>query len=394
MNIVHNIRKLYLIRFSRWFLLAMPIVVPFYHSNQMSTQDIMTLQALFSISIVLLEVPTGYFGDVLGRKKSLIIGTAFTFAGYLTYCFAGQFLHFLGAATLLGIGVSFVSGSDSALLYDSLLQLKDEKNYAKYQGRTNAIGNFSEAGAGILGGIIASYYSLRHPFYVQTAISFLGIIAALTLVEPTRSQHFSNHKTWDNILRTIRFAFLENQQLRWFLLYAGSIAATSLTMAWFAQPYFEFAELPLLYFGVLWTALNLTVGIFAWSAHRIQRTFSSSTLFIGVFLLGTMGHLGAAFVGWSQLIAPLFGIAFIFLVNISRGIAQPLFQTYLNQQISSDMRATVLSLYSFLTRLLFASIAPFLGWIADVYSLPQALFLSGSIFLVCSGISLWWFRKG
>ncbi len=387
MNSIHNIYKLYIIRFSRWFLLAMPIVVPFYHSNGLQTQDIMTLQALFSLSIVILEVPTGYFGDVLGRKKSLIVGTFFTFMGYVGYCFAHEFLHFLGSALLLGVGVSFISGSDSALLYDTLLQLKKEKNYLQYEGRINAIGSFSEAIAGILGGVIASTYSLRHPFFAQTILSFFGIFAAFTLVEPTRSQKFKHQKTWDNIRQTLRFAFLENSTLRWFLLYAGILSASTLTMAWFAQPYFQFAEIPLVYFGILWTALNLTVGIVAWSAHHIQQKYSQTALFIIILILTIVGYFGIAFIGQSSLLN-IVGIAFIFILYINRGIAQPFFYTFINEQTGSEMRATILSLSSFLMRLTFASIAPFLGWIADVYSLPQAFFLAGIIFLVGGAVAL------
>ena len=78
----NNIFKIYLIQFARWFLVAMPIIIEFYKSNGLSIRDVMLLQAFYSIVIVALEIPSGYVGDVLGRRKSLIIGTCFVFLGF------------------------------------------------------------------------------------------------------------------------------------------------------------------------------------------------------------------------------------------------------------------------------------------------------------------------
>ena len=97
------------------------------------------------------------------------------------------------ASITLGIGTSFISGSDSALLYDTLLQLNRSKEYVKLEGRFYAIGNFAEAIAGVTGGLLAAQFTLLFPFYCQAVVSILGIIAAVTLIEPERTQTFSKH---------------------------------------------------------------------------------------------------------------------------------------------------------------------------------------------------------
>lgn len=48
-------------------------------------QQVFTIQAVFSIAIVLFEIPSGYAADVLGRKRSIIIGYFFVFLGATTY---------------------------------------------------------------------------------------------------------------------------------------------------------------------------------------------------------------------------------------------------------------------------------------------------------------------
>lgn len=68
-----NIWKLLVISGIELFLLIIPIMVPFYQSNGLTMKDVFLLQSIFSISIVLFEIPSGYFADVVGRKNSLVL---------------------------------------------------------------------------------------------------------------------------------------------------------------------------------------------------------------------------------------------------------------------------------------------------------------------------------
>ena len=74
---------------------------------------------------------------------------------------------------------------------------------------------------------------------------------------------------------------------------------------------------------------------------------------------------------------------------IVRGFATPILKGYINRQTFSEMRATVLSIRNFIIRLIFATMAPFIGWLNDSISLAFALqitaliiFVPGLIFLI------------
>lgn len=357
-------------------MLYMPIVVPFYESNGLSMKDIMILQAVYSIAIVILEVPSGYLADVIGRRKTLILGAVFGTFGFATYSFSFGFAGFLIAEIILGIGQSCISGADSAMLYDSLLEKGEEKKYTRFEGRITSLGNVAEAVAGIAGGVLAGI-TLRTPYFAQTFVALIALPAAITLVEPSRKVPLIKAGLME-IVRIARFALIIDRPLRRNILFSAITGTATLTMAWFAQPFFEYTNIDIAWFGILWTTLNLTVAITSYTAHRLERKLGQRRSIVLIALLLPLGYLAL-----SRFHLPG-GLIILYLFYLVRGYATPVLKDYINRITASPIRATVLSVRNFIIRLLFALTGPLLGWVKDIYSLPQALLLAGFIFLVIS----------
>ena len=374
-----NILALYLIKLSKWFSLVMPIIVLFYGKHGLGLQDVFILKSVYSVAAVALEIPSGYLADVWGRRKCLIYGCFLFFGGYLCYSFTSTFHAFLIAEILLGVGQTLVNGADSALLYDTTLHYKKEELYLRYEGRITMIGNFAEAIAGIFGGLLAAY-SLRFPFYIQAVIAFSGIPAALALKEFNIKNKIQNPVS--EIIRIIKYSLITNRPLCYNIMFSGIIGAATLTMAWLVQPLLMHLETPTSYYGVIWTVLNLTVGFAALYSDRVDRYFGLKKM--GILILSVIigGYVALAFN------LTYAGLAILFIFYIFRGFATPILKGYINQMTFSEMRATVLSIRNFIIRLMFAAIAPFIGWINDIYSLQIALLSSAVILFIPGAIFL------
>ena len=366
-----NLFALYLIKLSKWFSLVMPIIVLFYEEQGLGLHEVFVLKSVYSVAAVTLEIPSGYLADVWGRKRCLFWGSVLFFLGYLLYSFTGAFSAFLCAELLLGAGQTLVNGADSALLYDTAAHYKVEQHYLRYEGQLTMIGNFAEAIAGIFGGLLAAY-SLRFPFYGQAIVAFIGIPAALAIREYNHSRAVRNPA--GEMLRIIRYSLGENKVLRYNILFSGIIGAATLTMAWFVQPILMQLQTPTSYYGVIWTVLNLTVGIAALYSDRVEQALGMrrSNGLILVVIVGGYAALALLPLTYACL-------AILFLFYIVRGFATPILKGYINQMTFSEMRATVLSIRNFIIRLLFAAIAPFIGWLNDYYSLQVALLISALI---------------
>ena len=99
-----NIWKLFIIKGSLWFMVVMPVIVLFFQDNGLNLQDIMILTATYSFSVAVMEIPSGYAADILGRKKTLILGCLLAFFGFCLFSISYNFWWFLVAEVFLGLG--------------------------------------------------------------------------------------------------------------------------------------------------------------------------------------------------------------------------------------------------------------------------------------------------
>jgi MFS family permease len=323
----NNIGLLYLIKASKWFMLYMPVIFLFYQENGFKTTELFVLHAIYSIVIVILEVPSGYFADVWGRKLSLTIGSLMGVIGFAAYSLSYHLWGFILAEVMLGIGESFISGADSALLYDTLLQEKKEHRYIKIEGSLSAVGNICEALAGLFVSLIVFNY-LRTDFILQTILSLIAFIACLFLKEPV-IHSFKPKPGFRDIWNTIHETFRENKLLARLVILSSLAGYASLTMAWFAQPILVEIGIDKSNFGYAWVILNLTVAAGSFSSAGMDHAFKRNGTIIILSLILSFGFIVTAFNLTYMAILPL--LVFYFF----RGVAHPIYKNYINNLTGS-----------------------------------------------------------
>lgn len=376
-----NVAYLYVIHAGRWFLMIMPILFKFYQANRISMTEIFILQAVASLSSVLMEIPSGYFSDRLGRRKTLIIASVFSFAGFLIYSLSGSFALFLAAEICMGIGMSFVSGTDVALLYDSLIETGEVPRFKKLNVTYHSLGNFSEAGASIFGALLATV-SLRLPFYVETAIVGLTIPLTILLVETNAAKKEEHHFSAGDLFSILKHTVIEHKDLQILVFLAATLGSATLVATWFVQPFWKAVNLPLVWYGVLWAAFNLSIGLFSLLTNRLEKKLGPNAT---VFSLTVLAVAVFAVMAFFQ---ALWAVPFLILIYFIRGIQNPLFNDYINRFVTSDKRATVISIQSMLFRLEFVALSPLMGLLTDKISMKFALASAGLVYLAAFAVMI------
>ena len=374
-NLPKNTVQLYLIKIAKWFNLVMPIVVLFYQENGLSMSQIFILKSIYSIAMVATELPSGYLADVWGCRKTLLVGAIMGTIGILIYSISGVFSSFVVAEIILGVGFSFVSGADSAMLYDSLKAENRENEYIKHEGQITSSGNFAEALAGVAGGLLATI-SLRTPYYFQIVVAAIGIPAAYLLKEPQHALE-RTHLKMKEILSIVKLTY-QQPEMRSAIMISSFTGAATLTYAWFVQPYFQKAGVPVSVFGILWTLLNLTAGVFSMYAYRIEKLLGQRITLLLIVVFISLGFM------LTSIEISLAGIAILFGFYMIRGVATPVLKDQINQFTDSKVRATILSIRNFEIRIIFAIVGPVLGYLTDTFSLQTALMVTGIAYFVAA----------
>jgi MFS family permease len=377
-NIRTNLWKIYFYKFLGEFYLIIPILIPYYESNNLNSTQIFTIQAAYALSILILEIPSGYLADVIGRKKTMILGAIFLPIGLAVYALTHTFLSFILAEFIIAVANSMRSGCDSALIYDTLIQLNEESEYKKIEGRSFYYTRIGTALASILGGLFALVF-LRLPFYINIATSSLMLLFALSLIEPERKKLEAANPLKDT-LKICRFSFTY-PQLRLLILYAAMIMSTGVVGVWAYFLYYESIGISIGYFGILFAAFQLASGVGSRKAHDLEKMIGEKRSFLILLLIAPTFILLGVFK--SFLLIPLMLLnAFLW------GFAFPLLMDYLNRLIKSEVRATVLSVANMAGSLSFVILSPLFGKIVDSFSLSTAFILIGIYFFVYGIIAL------
>ena len=380
-SLASNLIKLYILRGLAFAWFPIPTIVLFYESYGLDIEQIVLLKTILSLSVLVLEVPSGYLCDLWGRKACLVVGSGVWIASWLIYCVGTCFNQFALAEVLAGVAASLISGANTAIGYDSLLQLGREKYYQVWEGRLVAIAGISEAVCGIIGAAIASI-NLVYPFYLQTVCLVMYFCLALTLVEPKDHQAIAQTQKLKQ-LQSIIINVFNRPKLRWLILLSGTFSSASFLIVWLSQDYLKQLNIPIQAFGWAWAIFHLGMSVASVNAHRIERIFGiKQATFLLILILGiSYICLGS--------INQVWGMVFIMSLYLVRGLSSPLILNAINQQISSSVRATILSINSLVFGVGFAVVAPMIGAIASRYDLFTGLIVAGCLFLI-SGWFCWW----
>ncbi|WP_433385087.1 MFS transporter [Actinoplanes sp. CA-142083] len=142
----------------------------------LSTSQISTLFAIWSVVSFAFEVPSGALADAWSRRGLYAIGELLTAAGYALWLIWPAFPGFALGFVLWGLGGALASGSLEALVYD---QVGDD--YAKIMGRAGTIGILATLAATLLAAPLLSVGGYRLVGIASIAMVTLGGLLALRL---------------------------------------------------------------------------------------------------------------------------------------------------------------------------------------------------------------------
>jgi MFS family permease len=373
-----NIWKSYVYRFLMEFQLWLPIWVLYLQQTRgLSLTQISVLDTPFWLLIVFAEVPTGAVADRFGRKTSLALGALLFAVAVFVFGVADSYAIILVSYSAWALAVTFQSGADAALMYDSLKQAGREDEFQKINGRLWAVRTLAALLALILGAPIAEATSLAFPVVVSAGIALAAVPIALSMHEPRHDRDEPQENYISMVREGVRDAW-RRPALRYVIMFSGVLNAATFAPMIFVQPYLTshgvslynlgFFQAPVRAAGIV--AALLAYRFVARAGRRAAFFAMPVTLAVCYFFLAGVDHV------W---------VYVLFLpVGMVAGMQSPVLATYINERIPSARRATILSVQSVAASILLAGLEPLGGIIADGAGL-QAMFLAFALMAAIAG---------
>lgn len=343
------------------YALSMVLVI-YFESITKSYAQAMLIYSISSIVKVAMEIPTGIFSDKIGRKKTIILSSLLFFITSFIWAFAGSLdnvlLLYVGAV-IFGISDAFLSGTNEALMFETMEELKKQDNFDVLFSQCNGWLQVGFVCSSIIAAIVIYFFDMEVLAWFSIIPMMISFFIALWYVEPkvyNRRKDITSVKVFIASLKDIyanRKAFL-------FSLLDVMENALGMSCHRFEVAYFN-TLIPLWAVNFARLLKQVTGVISFFMISKIKSLGASRILF------GSM--IGNAFVRVLGVVIDNVLTPFVMSsVNLFYGTAETIRKDILQHEFTTKQRATMGSIVSFFSNIVMAILMYILGYVADVYT--------------------------
>lgn len=319
------------------------VVQLFYLRRGLSNSDILYLGIVYSITALVFEIPTGYLADIIGRKKMIILGVLISIVVNLLMFQAYGFWQFAAITALYSLYYACFSGTDDAMIYDSLRQIGDTKSLLRISGKYLSAARSSKIITPFIGALIASALA-NWQFNILIAINALSSIIALIfsakLVEPNRFVDVSEKEI--GILKDSITLLRKDRDLTRIIFNKTLIFIGDLIMWKIYQPILKGLDISIFMLGVLYLIFQSFLTLIFWNPEYFKNKLGRYNIFKYVPILILLLSVYIFFGNQKYLV--FIAVTAFFAIASAR---DPYFTELLQQKLKSYNRATSTSLLNF-----------------------------------------------
>ena len=351
----------------------------FFFDNGLEELVTNVVSAFFALSVFIFEIPSGAYSDIFGNRKAVLYGSLLLIFSMLIFSTGTTISMFIVAQIIWGLSYALISGAlESWVIKQAKLQ---KEELQKLFITSNKFSNISMIVAGLIGGMLGNM-SLRLPW-------ILSLISAITCF--TLAYFFINEKNCNTtIVKKLSFKvginemkkvvvkskdFITSNQLTRYLIIFNLILGFFLTPIFtYWSPYFyELTGNRVWILGWIWVIIKIS----NYGGNEIVQLLNSKNINRNLILLTSIISISIALI--IAAVTRNFGIVLLMFITFETilGIIQPIQQSYLNQSIPEEERATLLSFNSMISQLGRLASLLVMGSIAQLTTISTTWLVAG-----------------
>lgn len=343
------------------------------------------VEGIYHATSILFEIPSGAVADLLGRKKSMVLSRICIAVSCMIMLFARSFWFFALSFAVQALGNNLNSGSEEALVYDSMKAAGQEARYMRVCGRLNMIIEVSQGIATVAGGILAEF-SYFWCYSACLVIAALALFPVVLMVEAPYTDAQSRQRSILEVVvvhfRTCYEILRSDRRILKLISFYSVIFASETMLFFYSQQYYYGLGYNKVQISLILLVMGGVSCIGAVMSERIYAALGKKTAQIGACVIA------AAFLAYG--VQNLFVSAAAFAAaSFFNSVLYPLESEQLNSLIPSGQRATLISVNSMFFSIGMILLFPLAGFLADVWGLTMVLVGTGGVLLGFLGIWHW-----
>ncbi len=360
-----NLYLNYLFEFLLNFRLTSLLWPTFLIVKGFSLIDVGICESLFHITSVSGEMLTGIISDLYGRRLSRLLGRITDIVSILLLMMAqSEWLIYL-SFILSALSYTMESGTDSAYVYDLLMETSEQDTFAKIQGRREVVIQIAILLATTIGGMIAGL-SYQLTYGLSILIVMISICVLMQMKE-IKNQDYVKTNILNDMKQQVVMSYQmiqKDNQIFYLILSTSLFSATLTTCYYYLTNYWSELGISISSISIFLALENIAGMIAGILTYRILKKYSQKTLLIVLPIGIIISVIGI----------PFYPISILAICTMAffESILYIAMTTYLNEKVESHLRATLLSVLSLGFSLAMIIYFPLVGLIGELFGLKIA----------------------
>jgi MFS family permease len=366
----------------------------FLRSRGLDQFQINSVLATYFLVLFLTDVPTGAFADLLGRRRSFVLGAFLRVSAFLLYFVAHHYYVFIIAESIDGIGTTFGNGAIDAWGVDALDDAGYDGLKDRLFSRISQLTTIGFMGSAMIGAYVADM-NIAWPWILGAGGYVIAGTVGAFLMHDERARTTTvriaaiPRQIAENVGGGIRAGLGAYTVLM--LSVANAITFAAWAPYWVSWPIMFNESLAVGVWIIGWIYCGLStarlIGAEVSARFEVDESQRAARVSMLVIAASAMLFLAGLFGG-----RPTVSLAMLFIMNLFTGAMMPLVQSWFNEQLESGNRATLLSFNSTFQTMGGAVGLLFAGRIADTAGIPFEWQIAGLISL-CAAPVYWATRR-
>ena len=365
-------------------IFMLPIMLLFYQSNGLTKGDYFLFQGIFSIAALCFEVPAGYIADWISRKKVLLLSYALFLTRLVLWYFLGGYWIILIGELLYAASKAFFSGIADGYIYDLLKSKGQTTRMLKRYGRMNFFMSAGTAIASLFGAMLYEEFGVMTLIVIEIIFNSIaiGMIFFLPDVPSERTETLSVKEKYHDLFKIAKSA-LTNDKIKYYIGYSAMAVAASMIFVWSFQPLMQIAGIPVALFGVVYFINHAFRAGASYMLEKTMKVFTLKKLGVTVFFLfivaffASIGMIHIKSIALNMAIMTF--ICFVIAMQLTFTLASV---SRIHSLVSSNIRSTVSSLNTMVSRLLTGFVLILFKFLLDDVNMQSAFYIYLGLFLL------------